>query len=88
MTYTEVSFSLKSGFKKIGLTQKFVLVLNRDSQKYCLHQFFLYQRKGFISRKFGLAKSVCLIKVQAICGWHQYTRFALFMKKKVIRHSY
>ena len=50
MTYTEVGFSLKSGFKKIVLTQKLVLVLNRDSQKYCLHQFFLnksYQKSGW-----------------------------------------
>ena len=36
MTYTEVGFGLKSGFKIIVLTQKLVLVLNRDSQKYCL----------------------------------------------------
>ena len=42
MTYTGVGFSLKSGFKKIVLSQALVLVLNRVSRKYCLHQFFLY----------------------------------------------
>ena len=35
MTYTKGGFSLKLGFKKIVLTQKFVLVVNQDSQKYC-----------------------------------------------------
>ena len=35
-------FNLKSGFKKIVFTQELILVLNRVSQKYCLHQFFLY----------------------------------------------
>ena len=33
MTYTEVVFSLKSGFKKIVLTQDLILVLNWVSQK-------------------------------------------------------
>ena len=33
MTYTEVGVSLKSGFKKIVLTEELVLVLNQDSQK-------------------------------------------------------
>ena len=32
MTYTEVGVSPKSGFKKIVLKQKLVLVLNLDSQ--------------------------------------------------------
>ena len=40
MTYTVVDFSLLSGFKEVVHTQELVLVLNRDSQKYCLHQFF------------------------------------------------
>ena len=39
-------FSLKSGFKKIMLTQELILVLNRVSQKYCLHEFFLYRQKS------------------------------------------
>ena len=42
MTYTEMVFSLKSGFKKIVLTQKLILVLNQVSQKYCLHRISLY----------------------------------------------
>ena len=42
MTYTGVVFSPKSGFKKIVLKHELILVLNRVSQKYCLHQFFLY----------------------------------------------
>ena len=33
MTYTGVVFSLKSGFKKIMLTQELNLVLNQISQK-------------------------------------------------------
>ena len=40
--YTGVGFSLKSGYKKIVLTQELVLVLNQVSQKYCSQQFFLY----------------------------------------------
>ena len=42
MMTTEHDFSLKSWFKKILWPQKMVLVLNLDSQKYCLHQTFLY----------------------------------------------
>ena len=41
MMITEHGVSLKSGFKKIALTQTKVLILNMDSQKYCLHQIFL-----------------------------------------------
>ena len=51
MTYTEVSFSLKPGLKKIVLTQELVLVLNEDSQKYSLHKLEFYvpyfDNKGF-----------------------------------------
>ena len=50
MTYTGVGFSLKSGFKKIVLTQELVLVLNGDIQKYCLHQFFLYMEFGVTTK--------------------------------------
>ena len=35
-------FSLKSGFKKIVLTQELILVFSRISQKYCLHKVYLY----------------------------------------------
>ena len=42
MTCTEAIFSNKSGFNKIVLTQELSSVLNQVSQKYCLHQFFLY----------------------------------------------
>ena len=41
MTYTGVVFSLKSGFNKIVLTEELILVLNRVSQKQCLHQVYL-----------------------------------------------
>ena len=42
MTYTGMVFSLKSGFKKIVITQKLILVLNQVSRKYCLQQISLY----------------------------------------------
>ena len=57
MTYTQVGFSRKSGFKKIVLTQELVLVLNRDSQKYCLHQFSLYSVLSQIQLVFIILQS-------------------------------
>ena len=41
---TVVFFCLKSGFKKIVLSQELISVLNRVSQKYRLHKVFLYHR--------------------------------------------
>ena len=49
MSYAKVDFGLKSGFKKKVLIQKFVLVLNRDLQKWWLHQSFLYERDQPVS---------------------------------------
>ena len=40
--FTDVGFHLKSGFKKLLYSQMLVFTLNLDSQKYCVHQFFLY----------------------------------------------
>ena len=48
MTYTGMVFSLKSGFKKIVLTQKLILVLNQVSRKYCLHRISLYKMQTII----------------------------------------
>ena len=68
-----VGFSLKSGFKKIVLTQELVFVLNRVSQKYSLHQFFLYQhyadqlgspqelKEGPHSRMYLLGNNIVLV---------------------------
>ena len=57
MISTEHCFSLKSGFKKIVLTQNMVSVLNLDSQIYCLHQTFLYRVFGeHITWKSGVNK--------------------------------
>ena len=42
MMTTDYGFSLKSGFKKILLTQTMFLDINLDSRKYCLHQTFFY----------------------------------------------
>ena len=46
MTYTEVSLSLKSGYKKIVLTQQLVLVLNQNSQK-CAYTSFSSTQHAF-----------------------------------------
>ena len=43
MTYTEVRFSPKSGFKKNVLTRKLVSVLYQDSQKIVLTPQFPLQ---------------------------------------------
>ena len=48
MMTTEHGFSLKSGFKEVVLTKNMVLLLNPDSQKYCLHHTFLYFKNGEI----------------------------------------
>ena len=42
MTDTGFGLCLKSGFKKIVLTQELILVFNWVSRKHCLHQFSLY----------------------------------------------
>ena len=42
IVFTDVGFHLKSGFKKLLCSQLFVFTLLLDSQKYCVHQFFLY----------------------------------------------
>ena len=42
IVYTEDGFHIKSGFKKIPWPQNMVLVFNLVSQKYYLHQRFLY----------------------------------------------
>ena len=39
---TDVGFHLKSGFKKLLCSHMLVFTLILDSQKYCVHQFFLY----------------------------------------------
>ena len=49
MTFKEFGFSLKTGFKKIVLSQKFVLVMNQESQKKLLTPKFplhIYYTKG------------------------------------------
>ena len=40
--FTDVGFHLKSGFKKLLCSQMLVFTLILDSQKYCVHQIFLY----------------------------------------------
>ena len=40
--FTDVGFHLKSGFKKLLCSPLLVFTLILVSQKYCVHQFFLY----------------------------------------------
>ena len=39
--FTDVGFHLKFGFKKNLGSHEFVFTLSLNSQKYCVHQFFL-----------------------------------------------
>ena len=68
MTYTGVVFSLKSGFKKIVLTQELILVLNLVSRKYCLDQFFLY---SFLYTQFESQENTQLSGVTFKLNKHQ-----------------
>ena len=45
---TDDGFSLKSGFRKISWQQTMVLVLNQVSQKYHVHQTFLYSEVQWV----------------------------------------
>ena len=72
MTYREVVFSLKSGFKKIGLTQKLVLVLNHDSQKKVLTKKYLPHINGspnrITSKNLNIKKAcVCFYVLCVMC---------------------
>ena len=41
--FTDIGFHLKSGFKKSLCSHMLVFTIILDSQKYCVHQFFLYR---------------------------------------------
>ena len=56
IVFTDVGVHLKSGFKKILCSHMLVFTLILDSQKYCVHLFFLYFTIGCTALHWSVLK--------------------------------